>query len=537
MQLAVMDSVLAVDDVVAEAKRLGVDGLELTVTRAQLRGSGDRTLDQLRRDTAAASLGIHALVLGDHNHGGIASAEPQTAEAAAEDVRRATGLAAELGADVILIPFFLEAQIRTDDEFARCAAAFAALCPAAAERGMSLCFEGLLPADRVQALAALVASPAFGCYFDLANPLRRGLDSPTEIRALGPLVRRVHVKDMLLRPGDVRPGRGRVDFVECARALAEVGYDGWLTLETPPALPPVIARDLSFARSVFAPDVDVAWPRFGAFSYDHEAGEWERLVSDFDRLGLEAVQLGTGLLDECLEDPDSAAKRREHLEDHGIRVAALAGYRNLVSPNAGARAANIDYLRRCLELAPTLGTFVVATETGTRDPTGDWTDSPENWDDEAWRLLDDALEHLLPTAEESGAILALEAHVKNVLKTQGQALELLDRFPTPNLQLVCDPYNYLSRHLLPGQGRATAELLDRFEDRFVVSHLKDVSPLGAEAGSPSFGSGAFDQAPYLRFLRERRPDLPLILEHLPLEAIPQAITRVQALAESPAGSA
>ena len=128
---------------------------------------------------------------------------------------------------------------------------------------------------------------------------------------------------------------------------------------------------------------------------------------------------------------DSAVMRRGYLEDHGIRVAALAGYRNLVSPDGAVRAANIDYLRRCLELAPTLGTFVVATETGTRDPTGDWTDSPANWDDGTWRLLDDALEHLLPAAEESGAILALEAHVKNVLKTQGQALELLDRFPTP----------------------------------------------------------------------------------------------------------
>jgi sugar phosphate isomerase/epimerase len=534
MKLAVMDSILAVEDVVAEAKRLGVDGLELTVTRAQLRSFDDRTLDQRRRDAAAASLEIHALVLGDHNHGGIASADPPTAEAAADDVHRAIGLAAELCADVILIPFFLEAHIRTDDDFDRCAGAFGALCPAAAERGVSLCFEGLLPADGIHALAARVASPAFGCYFDLANPLRPGLDPPTEIRLLGPLVRRVHVKDMLVRPGDVRPGRGRVDFAECARALAEIGYDGWLTLETPTALPPLIERDLSFTRSIFDTDTSVQWPRFGAFSYDHAAGEWERLVSDFDRLGLAGVQLGTGLLDECLDDADSAAKRRRYLEDQGIRVAALAGYRNLVSPDAAVRAANLDYLRRCLELAPTLGTYVVATETGTRDPTGDWTDSPENWDDEAWRLLDDALELLLPAAERSGVILALEAHVKNVLKTQSQALELLDRFPTPNLQLVCDPYNYLSRHLLPGQERATAELLGRFEDRFVVAHLKDVNPLGAEAGSPSFGTGAFEQGPYLRFLRQRRPDLPLILEHLPLEEIPQAIERVRAVAESPA---
>ena len=71
----------------------------------------------------------------------------------------------------------------------------------------------------------------------------------------------------------------------------------------------------------------------------------------------------------------------------------------------------------------------------------------------------------------------------------------------------------------------------------MVAHLKDVNPLGAEAGSPSFGTGAFDQAPYLRFLRERRPDLPLILEHLPLEEVPQAIARVRAVADSPAGTA
>jgi len=66
----------------------------------------------------------------------------------------------------------------------------------------------------------------------------------------------------------------------------------------------------------------------------------------------------------------------------------------------------------------------------------------------------------------------------------------------------------------------------------VIAHLKDVSPLGAEAGSPSFGTGAFEQAPYLRFLRERRPDLPLILEHLRLEEVPLAITSVRAVAAS-----
>ena len=98
---------------------------------------------------------------------------------------------------------------------------------------MTLCYEGTLPAAEILSLAARVGSDAFGCYFDLANPLaKRGLDVPSEIRALGALVRRVHVKDTRVLSGDCRPGTGRVDFEECARALSEIGYDGWLTLET-----------------------------------------------------------------------------------------------------------------------------------------------------------------------------------------------------------------------------------------------------------------------------------------------------------------
>jgi sugar phosphate isomerase/epimerase len=343
-------------------------------------------------------------------------------------------------------------------------------------------------------------------------------------------VRRVHVKDIRVTPGDVRPGLGRVDFVECARALAEIGYDGWLTLETPPGPPPLVGRDLSFTRSVF-PQLEpgLRWPRFGAISYELDDRGWEPLVDDLRRAGLESVYLGRRLLDDCLADPDVAASRRVWLAEHGIAIAGIAGYRNLVSPDPALRDANIEHLSRCLELAPALGAWIVATETGTRDPTGDWTDSPENWSEAAWRLLDDALERLLPVAEQTGTILALEAHVKNVLKTQSQLLGLLERFESQHLQIVCDPYNYLSRNLVPAQERATAELLDRFEDRFVAAHLKDVAPGGAETGTPELGMGVFAQRPYLEFLRDRRPDLDLVVEHLPREHFPAVIERVTAL--------
>jgi sugar phosphate isomerase/epimerase len=521
-----MESVLGGGpDAIDRAGRLGFAGVEIELRRGDLR-SRER-LEKLVRATRLNSLEVPALVLGEHNHGGIADADPHVAEAAAEDVEAAIGWAVELGAEAILVPFFLHATLASEDDVVRCEDAFRALCPQAAERGVALCYEGTLPAGRVRLLAERVGSAGFGCYFDLANPVRAGLDSPTEIRLLGELVRRVHVKDIRVTPGDCRPGLGRVDFRECAVALAEIGYDGWVVLETAAGPPPLAARDLSFARSVFPSLEPAHWPRLGAFSGEFAAGEWDRAGATFRRLGLEAVQLSDELLAEALEDPDVTGRLREH----GVAVAALAGYRNLVAPDPAARRQNIDVLRRCLELAPALGTFVVATETGTRHPSAAWADSPENRSEEAWNLLHDALELLLSVAESAGTILALEGFVGHVLRTQSQLLGLFDRFPSEHLQLVCDPYNYVSSAVVPAEERLTAELLDRFEHRFVVAHIKDVDARGAEAGTPEFGAGVFAQRPYLEFLRTRRPDLPLVLEHLPLERMPAAIARVRA--ESP----
>jgi L-ribulose-5-phosphate 3-epimerase len=530
MRAAVMDAVVGGSDekeAFSRAARLGFSGVEITLSRADLRG--DERLERLRHASGSTSLAIPSLVLGEHSDGGIADTDQGVATAAMEDVRQAIAWASSLGAGALLIPFFARAELVSEDDLDRCAAGFRTLCPLAAERGVTLCFEGLLSARRLRELAARIDSTAFAVYFDLANPLNRGLDSPTEIRALGDLVQCVHVKDARVRTGDCRPGRGRVDFGECARALAEIGYDGWLTLETPPAPPPLVARDLSFTRSVFPLPEAARWPRFGAFSYEFDAGEWDRLVDEFGRLGLGAVQLGGELLEECLADPGAASRGARLLAERGIAVAALAGYRNLIAPDRSTRQSNIDAIRACLEIAPSLGTAIVATETGTRHPDGDWTDSPENWGDEAWSLLDDALETLLPVAERYGVVLALEATVKNVLRTQGQLLGLLERFPTDHLQVVCDPYNYLSGDLMPAQERATRELLERFEDRFVIAHLKDVDPGGAEVATIEFGTGVFLQRPYLEFLRDRRPDLDLIVEHLPLAHVPDVISRVEDL--------
>lgn len=75
-----------------------------------------------------------------------------------------------------------------------------------------------------------------GVCLDLGWLGTQGTDAPETIRKLGPLVRHVHVKDVLApgRHDTCMLGEGVVDIAGCLRALYDVGYDGWLAWEDEP---------------------------------------------------------------------------------------------------------------------------------------------------------------------------------------------------------------------------------------------------------------------------------------------------------------
>lgn len=272
-----------------------------------------------------------------------------------------------------------------------------------------------------------------------------------------------------------------------------------------------------------------SWPRFGAFSFDFKRGELDSLIKGFKTHGLAAVQLGSGLLEECIGNPKRATEMKSALNANGIEVVAIAGYRNLVAPDPTKRKANLEFLKRALEIAPHLGNAPVATETGTLNAESDWVSSPANTGPDAWKAMCDVIAELVAVAETNGSVLALEGYVNNVLRTADQAAQVLRQFNSRHLQLVLDPYNYLSSDLLPQKESTTAAFLNRFENQFAIAHLKDVGAKGAEHDTPEFGTGVFPQKMYIEFLKTRRPDLPLILEHLPFDHIPGAVQKVRQL--------
>jgi sugar phosphate isomerase/epimerase len=228
----------------ALAKELGFAGVEVDLTREQLREKNAPSLTDLKDASSQTGLVIPSLVLGHHYHGNIGSEDADVVAAACEDIKQAIDWAAELGAKIILLPLF---SVVSPEDCARTAEVFRTLCPLAQTRGVCLCYEGNLPFARIRALAEAIDSPAFGCYFDLANVVGAGLDTPTEIRGIGNLIRQVHMKES----DELRPGQGRINYAGSVAALREIDYEGWVILETPSGSPAQVVEDFAFTKRFF----------------------------------------------------------------------------------------------------------------------------------------------------------------------------------------------------------------------------------------------------------------------------------------------
>ena len=86
-----------------------------------------------------------------------------------------------------------------------------------------------------QNFVASFKSPWVKAYFDIGNHVKY-VPPQDWIRTLGPLLVKLHVKDFKLKPDGhggtfVHPRDGSINWPEVRRALDEVGYDGWATIE------------------------------------------------------------------------------------------------------------------------------------------------------------------------------------------------------------------------------------------------------------------------------------------------------------------
>lgn len=218
----------------AVAKKLALDGVEIEATRGR---PGD-VLDCCKPETQKSYLeaikktGIHlASICMGHLNSYPVFADPR----AKQWIEATIDATAAMGAKVILVPFFGRGDLRMKGSRRpdpakrdKTIEVLKSVAPRAEEKGISLGLENTLTAEDNMAIVEKVGSPAVRVYYDIGNSTYNGYDVPKEIRMLGTkLICQIHFKD-----GGFLLGRGKVDTAAVRDAMVEIGYKGWIVLET-----------------------------------------------------------------------------------------------------------------------------------------------------------------------------------------------------------------------------------------------------------------------------------------------------------------
>jgi sugar phosphate isomerase/epimerase len=91
-------------------------------------------------------------------------------------------------------------------------------------------------ADQFLELMQHIDSPAVGLNFDIGHFYCAGDDPAATVQRLAPYIRHFHLEDIAATRvhHHLIPGEGAIDFASVFRAMAAIGYQGWITIELYP---------------------------------------------------------------------------------------------------------------------------------------------------------------------------------------------------------------------------------------------------------------------------------------------------------------
>jgi L-ribulose-5-phosphate 3-epimerase len=231
----------------AAAGRLGFDGLEVVTRDAdQLRGwleeEGPGGARATRELAARAGCAVSSFSLAIFRAVNFAQEDEELRRQGVALLGDALRACANVGGEAVLVPYFDRQHLDIGAaEEGRFVDGLRACAPVAEATGVAIALETSCSAAQLRRIVGAVGSPRVGVYQDLANAIAFGQDPATTLRALGPAVVMVHVKDGDAGGRNTGLGEGVVDWAACRGALREIGYDDWFVLETPAGADPLDA--------------------------------------------------------------------------------------------------------------------------------------------------------------------------------------------------------------------------------------------------------------------------------------------------------
>jgi L-ribulose-5-phosphate 3-epimerase len=242
-------------EVMQEAKDLGFDAIELAVGSQGVltHNTTKAQCEDIVADAEKIGIEISSVASGESWGCSPTANDPGVRKKIVDFTGKALQVANWLGVDAYLfVPgavdvFFLpDAEVIPYDVcYERAKQAVSKLVPVAEKTGVAIGIENvwnkfLLSPLEMRDFIDSFGSDMVGAYFDVGNVLLTGYPDQW-IKILGKRIKRVHIKDFKLSVGTVEGFvdllEGDVDFEAVKKALAEVGYDSYVTSEMLPFAP------------------------------------------------------------------------------------------------------------------------------------------------------------------------------------------------------------------------------------------------------------------------------------------------------------
>ncbi len=213
-------------------KDCGFDGVEPGTV------GDEKVVEEMKAAAEKAGVRIHSIMNSAHWGSPLASADPAVVEKGLAGMRTSLRNAKAFGADaVLLVPAGkLKPPMTREEAEQRSQEHIRTLLPLAEELGILIAIENvwddfILNPDQLVRYVDAFKSPMVCAYFDVGNAVK--FAPPQDwIRALGPRIKKVHLKDFDLNAMKFVPLlEGTVDWKEVRRALDEIGYEGFVTAE------------------------------------------------------------------------------------------------------------------------------------------------------------------------------------------------------------------------------------------------------------------------------------------------------------------
>lgn len=238
-----------------------------------------------------------------------------------------------------------------------------------------------------------------------------------------------------------KPNHGRRLFLKNITAAAAAG-----------TLIPVTALSAPSAdqNPSSACDVKLGISTYSYWHFYPELVPIQHVIEEASRLGVYGVDILHRQMES--EDPEYIKSLKKHALIHGVHLNCLSTHQRFVNPDRDERQQSIDDTKRFIRLAHDLGIPCIRISTGRWGTTGSFSELMDlrgeeppiegYTEEDAFEWCVDALEQIVPVAEEHGVMLGLENHW-GLTRTAEGLLKLMHAIDSPWLQVLMDTGNFL----------------------------------------------------------------------------------------------